>query len=467
MLLPSNRQPSKFSLSTSSFATVNHLPPEILSEIFLWLHPEINEEDPANRDRLHLLRVCKQWQYVALGTPRLWSFLSLVLDEEVSQHSREVDTWLKRSGTCTFTLEIMDTEASQRTHGRTIMEALLPHMPRCRRLHAYMRTQFFNMMFTSSRAAGMEQLEYLDLKVQEGPSDWILMDFSAYPRLTDLFLQFNSEIATIQCRGEGTRLQSIFLTDPRQLLPLMRYCPSLRDCILHLDNEDFYWNDADTSTLEHPHTQKLTVIATDMASLTKGFSVLKRLTLPALRALEIQKDDLFMLEELYGEHTGPLIRSFLQRTCPSLTELFLDGDFIDATSLVMSLAVVPTLTTLLIRGYTPGREFWNALTMRRDVGGDSDGLPNNVCPQLKDLTITDVTEYDGDLISDIADMILSRCADEGHSTSFHKPLNRLSLACVLDLEEELLKNPGIMTCIEAGLEILIKKIDITDTKASG
>ena len=87
---------------------VHHMPPEILSRIFIQCQ-DTAPFDPTERDGgVHLDKVpfllgkiCSRWRYVSLSTPKLWASIQLF----VEIHNAEscvmmVKSWLIWSGTC-------------------------------------------------------------------------------------------------------------------------------------------------------------------------------------------------------------------------------------------------------------------------------------------------------------------------------------------------------------------------------
>ncbi|KAJ7603565.1 hypothetical protein FB45DRAFT_812323 [Roridomyces roridus] len=86
------------------------LPVEITTYIFTKFlpgHPErpllFGPESPSL-----LLQVCRQWRYVALATPELWSTMKLTLDDRGSSASQclALDSWLQRSGNYPLSIEL-------------------------------------------------------------------------------------------------------------------------------------------------------------------------------------------------------------------------------------------------------------------------------------------------------------------------------------------------------------------------
>ncbi|KAJ7154216.1 hypothetical protein C8R46DRAFT_1119047, partial [Mycena filopes] len=83
--------------------------PELLAEIFV--HCLRQWPDSDSREALHsLCRVCRQFRAVALSTPRLWSWMSIDIEEkdEEGAYVEFCRTWLFRAGNLPISLVLVD-----------------------------------------------------------------------------------------------------------------------------------------------------------------------------------------------------------------------------------------------------------------------------------------------------------------------------------------------------------------------
>ncbi|KAJ7089058.1 hypothetical protein C8R44DRAFT_686627 [Mycena epipterygia] len=77
------------------------IPPEILSEIFIFCHDQEveNPQEPHNIP-VYLTQICSSWRHLALNTPDLWSSVSLYFSGEWAPSTRAImkfaDAWLAR-----------------------------------------------------------------------------------------------------------------------------------------------------------------------------------------------------------------------------------------------------------------------------------------------------------------------------------------------------------------------------------
>ncbi|KAJ3808386.1 hypothetical protein F5876DRAFT_78780 [Lentinula aff. lateritia] len=95
-----------------------HLPVEILTDIFLNCLPTIHDTPPprlTDQAPLLFLAVCREWRLIVLNTPRLWSSPHIRIPPPASMNSMSlkrqldgIDLWLRRSGsTIPMTVSLM------------------------------------------------------------------------------------------------------------------------------------------------------------------------------------------------------------------------------------------------------------------------------------------------------------------------------------------------------------------------
>jgi hypothetical protein len=93
---------------------VHYMPPEILSEIFLYCVAMVLFE-PASGSRglyldktpLLLGKICSGWRNVSLSTLRLWTFFRLrAKSQHLEAHVLLAETWLARAGACPLSIAL-------------------------------------------------------------------------------------------------------------------------------------------------------------------------------------------------------------------------------------------------------------------------------------------------------------------------------------------------------------------------
>jgi hypothetical protein len=89
-------------IHNSLLSPIRKLAPELLAEVFLHTLQEEPLTPKAKTAPLLLLKVCKVWRIIALGTPQLWA--SLDIDHATGKHVQSIANWLSRSGSCPLSL---------------------------------------------------------------------------------------------------------------------------------------------------------------------------------------------------------------------------------------------------------------------------------------------------------------------------------------------------------------------------
>lgn len=213
-------------------ATIHTIPTEILDKIFLWTciwrHNSITS---THKDIDSLIRVCKTWRQVAITTPELWSMVDVCLDRPYSANDvSQLETWISRSGVLPLDLRLRclnkndPANASVLIHEfvRMVIGVLAVHVPRCRRLVAFLPAVIWNWLFTSpgaerggTKLARLTELSLIVLALRPDPNHPYLeasaaaVDFSSCPQLAEL--RFTSMGARTSFCGIGTALTSMLV----------------------------------------------------------------------------------------------------------------------------------------------------------------------------------------------------------------------------------------------------------------
>ncbi|KAJ7659164.1 hypothetical protein DFH06DRAFT_437322 [Mycena polygramma] len=134
------------------------LPNEIISEIFLHtVEPTRAGGVPSSTDGpLLVAQICRRWRDIALSTPRLWSNISLDL-ENIPAYEGQLhllETWLRRSGDCPLFISIihqprpLPSELWGKYDGsvREFVRAILPHRRRWQELEISVPMHLFKFI---------------------------------------------------------------------------------------------------------------------------------------------------------------------------------------------------------------------------------------------------------------------------------------------------------------------------------
>ena len=123
---------------------VHHMPPEILSEIFIQCQ-DTAPFDPTDRDGgvrldkapLLLGKICSRWRCVSLSTPKLWASIQLSVEiHNAESRVMMAKTWLARSGTCLLSIALNIRRGYKKFSSlELLMQVLLKHCNRWRRIY--------------------------------------------------------------------------------------------------------------------------------------------------------------------------------------------------------------------------------------------------------------------------------------------------------------------------------------------
>lgn len=334
---------------------IRRLPVEILAEIFVsCLDSNIDRSMNPWRAPLKLCRICRFWTEVALATSRLWYRLGIEF-----QHSREargliniVEAWLQRTKAPSLELSISLSEshwqdnwfepARSIPHG--IMDIVIPHLPRCRRLALRVPYPLANSLFHIP-AGSVESLEELYVELSAGqPSSKQMTAFSIAPRLSRLNMHMWGGFSYANLHFPWSQLTKLVLqrvitspTAPHILAP----CSSLEECTLEIEG----WNDSNqvipVGTANLPHLRTLSVGFRGSGLISQFFRplILSQLTWFHILFHEIAPQ---------GHWPQSEIMALLSRSCPPLQILELFWDNVTIEELVQVLRAVPSLLKLRV-----------------------------------------------------------------------------------------------------------------------
>ncbi|KAK7038737.1 hypothetical protein VNI00_010622 [Paramarasmius palmivorus] len=113
-------------------ASINSVPVELLTEIFLLCQPAGQISDPLTPTLASIVSVCRHWRSVALDLSYLWSTIALY--DPHQQHVPMVEQWLSRSKTAPLTLILRHAEDSEADATNKIIELATKHLPRWKKV---------------------------------------------------------------------------------------------------------------------------------------------------------------------------------------------------------------------------------------------------------------------------------------------------------------------------------------------
>ncbi|KAJ7178174.1 hypothetical protein C8R46DRAFT_988315 [Mycena filopes] len=122
------------------------LPPEVVSEIFLHFLPVYPKRVPDTglSSPVVLTQICRLWREIALSTPRLWRTFKIILNTSDSKENDlanqiRVEEWLRRSGSCAVSVELV----YLRREPPLIFQTIMAHRHRWQHLKLF--TDMFNL----------------------------------------------------------------------------------------------------------------------------------------------------------------------------------------------------------------------------------------------------------------------------------------------------------------------------------
>ena len=221
-------------------APVWHIPPEILSYIFVLClpHRPPNEVNRSSLKRsLLLARVNQYWRHVALSTPQLWTTIfldsrSLAGAGEGHEAPAELSMpklCLERSGACPLSITVFSQEFNV-----DVLDFIIPLSDRWRRMSLNTNITMLQALFPIQ--GKLSRLEYLEIKNSqwsEGPPPAIglLSFFSEAPRLKHVMVSntFQPSFQVLPLQQLTTWDSPVRVSDFPQVFKL---APNLEECFL-------------------------------------------------------------------------------------------------------------------------------------------------------------------------------------------------------------------------------------------
>ncbi|KAJ7633237.1 hypothetical protein FB45DRAFT_792637 [Roridomyces roridus] len=205
-------------------------PGKVTSEIFTQFLPPFPQR-PSLVGPLSpsfLLRICRRWRDIALGTPALWSTMELDIDSEDKKlHARQLgllDSWLQRSGHCPLSIALVRPYHTQCMPSTTaFVEAVLAHALRVRDMDIRFPLEDLEVFTTSMpllRGLTVGPTHYPPAKAHI-PGDLQRKLFVDAPRLKDVVLSnfFNPFCITLPWSQITSLTATLFPYEAVEILP--------------------------------------------------------------------------------------------------------------------------------------------------------------------------------------------------------------------------------------------------------
>ena len=370
-------------------APVWHIPPEILSYIFVLClsHRPPNEIKRSSLKRsLLLTRVNQYWRQVALSTPQLWSTIFLdskSLPGAGAGHEAPAEAssstlcmpkvCLERSGACPLSITVFSQEFNVE-----ILDFIIPISDRWRRMSLNTNLTMLQSLFPiQGKLRRLEHLEIRNTQWPEGPppSIGLFSFFSEAPRLNHVMVSnpFQSTFEVLPLQQLTTWDGPIRISDFPQLFKL---APNLEECFLQplrmLNGPPIFENETIFShnlTSLHISTGTITNLSVQLQHLPR---------FPCLRQLFLYCDKRVSINS--PEHT---LIPFFAKSGGQLEYLML-GISVALDMITQCLAHTPMLTSLHIHRVATDMVL-NYLTLQHGYG---DGSVSWLVPKLKTLRLS-------------------------------------------------------------------------------
>ncbi|KAK7441045.1 hypothetical protein VKT23_016829 [Stygiomarasmius scandens] len=351
---------------------IRRIPPEVLTQIFLYCLPIRHPPTRSKKEApLLLTEICKSWRDVSLCTPPLWDSIhvhiprTLIQDRDQMLKRRDgLDKWLARSADLPFSLSLnmgSDSHYSglEITAIDPLVDAILQHLPRCKSLTLGVPHFLIHRVLTSipDDILPLTTLEKLTFR-STTQSHWahvgmsVICDchariISRTPSLRSLhLLQFQLDdagpwksLASTISWANLTELSLVSHYAPlKPTLDILSRAVNLHSCRLGLNATYFRKGEDRQVTLPFLRKLKLSVLR----PLPPNFEFI---IAPMLSDLYIELCNVDFIPESDDVHRAPFINFLSEK----ITKLEVRDFFLSATGWEECLDLVPNLTSLKIR----------------------------------------------------------------------------------------------------------------------
>ncbi|KAJ7619309.1 hypothetical protein FB45DRAFT_755246 [Roridomyces roridus] len=268
---------------------IHRVPSEILSEIFVECLPSKYLDPKPSEAPLLLAAVASGWRNLAIATPRLWSRISLNLDESSRDDSGIIQLflcWLARSGGSPLSLDVFcgwnrqsPGEYTPKSLSPVLLRALNECSSRWQDIEFSLSPDDFRQLQAKEGLLMLRKLNVTFIGGDEIPSEVPLTIFSNAPALRDVRLSQGIELRDLALpMGQLHRLRTSTLSDAGQLFHILREAPNLVSFETHIETHSMWRTDVRCENL-----RSLSVY------FPHGFwiDILDSLTCPALETLKL------------------------------------------------------------------------------------------------------------------------------------------------------------------------------------
>jgi hypothetical protein len=312
-------------------APVRRLPSEILGEVFsLCLHHRWQDRVFDVREApLLISQVCVGWRDAALSNAKLWSTISIVLQDSVESELALVETWLDRAGGHPLSIRLIDL---WQTAAHPVLDLILSRCDRWQHIELDVAPSFFDGL--DSGLSTLESASFLTGAIWTQPMNTFLQASRLH------CLHIFSHCMTQMPWSQLTELHAHELS-PQKCVEIIRQTLNLISCELgFILGNDMEALPPPTCQIRLSQLRILRVFSSETGYLFDN------LTLPALLEIQLKQHDAQVTPWI-----DPFI-SLLHRSSCAVQKLHLECDQpISDDRLIRFLQNTPSLITLELRGY--------------------------------------------------------------------------------------------------------------------
>ena len=326
--------------------SVNHLPLEILAEIFFLCSDRLKRRyqfdrpaDPRHwRAPLLLCQVCRHWREVAISLPLLWCSLSGT--GSFMPNPMFIKLWLARSRGLPLSLSLeapvgYEDTPKYHAHASKVFDLFSNEMHRWRTMSFTLNDSLARQFIATvdSKAQILEELELvLDKPRSAGAEVSALLP--SFPKLHKLSWSGNLSAASL-CNIPFHRLTHIYVASrnsAQDVIACISQCTMAVELHWHRVN---CWDSSPVCGL--PQTTLLHLQSLYLKGTGDFADILSRLTLPSLKCLR--------LETKSKAQNPKLLEDFFDRSSCPLRQFVLHDGYVDQESIVQYL-MIPFLETI-------------------------------------------------------------------------------------------------------------------------
>jgi F-box-like len=378
-------------------SSISRLPPEIMADIFETCLPEITGawRSDANRRRktvphatmpLVIGKVCSAWRELAWLTPKLWSGISLSLEDCTSKDCELLEQWLSRSGRSPLSIHMMfdknGATAGDATH--SILHTIANCSERWRDVYFAFPASFYKQLNSIRNRLPLLRTLSLVTRIIDVGLERNFQHFSAAPRLCHVEIYgYDRELMNIPL-DQVTKL-SLSVVEAGDCMEALRRFPGLSHC-----------------TFEYMYAGRNAPRFPALVSQVKYLKfVMHRAQLFStfLESLTLPDAEEFRIDMCCGRLPHSTLISLVSRSGCSLQRLALVKSSCEAAELRALFSAIPSLAELQVYGCEISD---GGILQLLDLS------KNDAATVLPNLQALKLVDQDGADFSDLGSMILSR-----------------------------------------------------------